>query len=359
MKKSIKDVFNADVFVGYIENKSPNFGMSNELESLFPIKPMTGLEYSYIVTATGAVELTAPSAFDAEPIAQHRKGFDAMKGELPLWRRMMNLSEKERQELMIMLDGNNELGIEALIARTYDDQATLIDGARMTMEFLRSRVLMDGKINIESKGGVVSVDYKVPSDQKITLSSGQTWDTPALDIVSQIQGWLDKVEEKTGVRPDTMIMNRNTFKYLRGNKQLVANILPAGALGTDIQNTLFITDMKIMEALKALTGLSEIKIYNKKVSMDGKILDLIEDNKICIYPSGMLLGNTLIAPSPAEFNAQYSANSGAQVAVTSEGIAVNMTVNEKAPYTAETQVEFLGLPSFLASNLVIQATVKS
>lgn len=153
MKKSIKDVFNADVFVGYIENKSPNFGMSNELESLFPIKPMTGLEYSYIVTATGAVELTSPSAFDAEPIAQHRKGFDAMKGELPLWRRMMNLSEKERQELMIMLDGNNEPGIEALIARTYDDQATLIDGARMTMEFLRSRVLMDGKINIESKGG--------------------------------------------------------------------------------------------------------------------------------------------------------------------------------------------------------------
>lgn len=359
MRQTLKDALNADAFAGYIEAKTPDFVEAYDLEALFPLQRMSGLTYSYLKTANGAVELTAPSAFDAEPITQHRKGFDAMKGEMPLWRRKMNISEKERQELMILLDGNNEEAVKNLLRQIYDDQMTLVSGAKMTMEFLRSRVLMDGKINIESKGGVVSVDYKVPAENKYTLSSANTWDTPEADVVGQIQSWLDKVEDATGVRPDSMILNRTTFRYLRNNKQLRDNILPAGALGQPISASMVVTDMKLMETLKELTGLSEIKIYNKKVSMDGKLHDLIEDNKVVIYPSGIKLGNTLVGVSPAEFNAQYVANAGNDIAITSEGIAVNMIVNDKAPYTAETQVEFIGLPSFLASDFVVQATVKS
>ena len=359
MTQTLKEVLNADAFAGYIEAKTPDFVEAYELESLFPLQRMSGLTYSYLKTANGAVELTAPSAFDAEPITQHRKGFDAMKGELPLWRRKMNISEKERQELMILLDGNNEEAVKSLLRQIYDDQMTLVSGAKMTMEFLRSRVLMDGKINIESKGGVVSVDYKVPGTNKHTLTSNNTWDTPEADVIGQIQTWLDTVEDKTGVRPDTLILNRNTFRYLRKNKTLRDNILPAGALGQAIANTMVITDAKLIEALKSLTGLAEVKVYNKKVSMDGALYDLIEDNKVAIYPSGMKLGNTLVGISPAEFNAQYVADAGNDIAITTEGIAVNMIVNEKAPYTAETQVEFIGLPSFLASDFVVQATVKS
>lgn len=359
MRQTLKDVFNADAFVGYVEAKSPDFVEAYELEKLFPTQRISGLTYSYLKTANGAVELTAPSAFDAEPITQHRKGFDAMKGELPLWRRKMDLSEKERQELMILLDGNNDEAVKNLLRQIYDDQMALISGAKMTMEFLRSRVLMDGKINIASKGGVVSVDYKVPADNKYTLNLANTWDTPEADIVGQIQGWLDTVEDKTGVRPDAMVLNRKTFRYLRANKQIKSMILPAGALGQPISNSMVITDAKIIEVLKALTGLNEIMVYNKKVSMDGVLYDLIEDNKVAIYPSSVKLGNTLLGISPAEFNAQYVANAGNDIAITPEGIAVNMIVNDKAPYTAETQVEFIGLPSFLASDLVVQATVKS
>ena len=359
MIEELKNVLNADAFAGYIEAKTPDFVEAYELESLFPLQRMSGLTYSYLKTANGAVELTAPSAFDAQPISQHRKGFDAMKGELPLWRRKMNISEKERQELMILLDGNNKKAVNNLLRQIYDDQMTLVTGAKMTMEYLRAKVLMDGKVNIESKGGVVSVDYKVPAANKYTLSGNNTWDTPEADIIGQIQTWLDKVEDATGVRPDGMILNRNTFRYLRKNTALTSNILPAGALGQPIQSSMVITDMKLIEALKSLTGLSEIKVYNKKVSMDGKLYDLIEDNKVAIYPTGMKLGNTLVGVSPAEFNAQYTANTGNKVAITSEGIAVNMIINNEAPYTAETQVEFIGLPSFLASDFVVQATVKS
>ncbi|MGL5803216.1 MAG: major capsid protein, partial [Cetobacterium sp.] len=222
MNMKFDEVFNASAFVGYVEENMPILGEATELEGLFPVRVIDGLDYSYIKTKNGAVELTAPSAFDAEPIAQHREGFDAMKGELPLFRKKMNLTEKEYHMLQLYLRSADDQGVARLLTQIYDDQMTLVNGAIMTQEFLRSRVIMDGKITINSKGGAVAVDYKVPAAQKITLSGNAMWSNPDLDIVGQIQGWLDAVEDRTGVRPTRMLMNRNTFRLLRNNKQIKA-----------------------------------------------------------------------------------------------------------------------------------------
>lgn len=357
----LQDIYTSDAIAGYIDKIKPELVESYVLKALFPDKKVTGLDYSYIKTTNGVIELTAPSAYDAEPIAQNRAGFDAMTGAMPLFRRKMVLSEKERQKLLTALAVGTEEGVKAILREIFDDQMTLVRGARMTMEFLRSRVLMDGKINIESKGGAVSIDYKVPSNHKFTLSgAGQKWSDPDTDIVGQIQGWLDTVEDETGIRPDSIIMNRKTFKYLRANKGIRDNMIPLSVLASaTVANSVFITDDQIMATFKALTGLANVTVHNSKVSMDKKVYDLIEDNKVCIYPSSIKLGDTLIGTSPAEFSAQYIANAGNEIAITSEGIAVNAYVENRAPYTSGTEVEFIAIPSFEGSDFVIQATVES
>lgn len=359
MNVKLQDILTSQSFVGYVDKRLPELEEQTVLKALFPDKKMAGLDFSYIKTANGAIELTAPSAFDAEPIAQQRAGFDAMKGELPLFRRKMVLSEKERQLLMTTVATNSVEGLSTVLSNIYDDQMTLVSGARMTMEFLRTRVLMDGKITIASKGGAVNFDYKVPAEHKFTLTGQDTWDKPEAPIITQIQGWMDKVEEDTGRRPDTMIMNRNTFRLLRANNEIRANILPLSIMATAaVANSTFISDDMIMATFKALTGLTNVIVYNGKVMMDKQMYDLIEDKKVAIFPSGIKLGNTLIGTSPAEFSAQWASAAGNDVAVTSEGIAVNAYVNDKAPYTAGTEVEFIAIPSFEGSDYVIQATVQ-
>lgn len=359
MITKLNEVFNASAFVGYVEATQEILGEATELESLFPVRTIDGLDYSYIKTANSAVELTAPSAFDAEPIAQHREGFDAMKGELPLFRRKMNLSEKEKSMLKLYMRANNEEGVNRLLTQIFDDQATLVKGAVMTQEFLRARALMDGKITIASKGGAVAVDYKVPSTNKYTFSSADAWNDPTADIVKQIADALDKVEDATGVRPSRMIMNRNTFRLLRANNQIKANMMPiATAVAAGLADGVVITDAQIMSTFKMLTGLNEVIIYNKKVSMDGVLYDLIEDNKVAIVPEGEL-GNTLIGTSPAELNMDDANKSGADITIMGNGLAVNTYSNDKAPYTAGTEIEFVGLPSFLASDRVVLMTVVS
>ena len=359
MNINLKDVLTSQSFTGYVEKVIPELQEQMVLKALFPDKKVAGLDFSYIKSGNHAIELTAPSAYDAEPIAQQREGFDAMKGELPLFRRKMVLSEKERQMLLTTLATSNEQAVKDVLTGIYDDQMTLISGARMTMEFLRSRVLMDGKITIESKGGAVNYDYKVPAEHKTKLTGANTWDKADAPIITQIQGWLDKVEEDCGVRPDTIVMNRNTFKLLRNNKEIRANIVPLSVMATAaVANSTFIADDMITATLKALTGLTNVIVYNAKVKMDKKMFDLIEDKKVALFPSSIKLGNTLIGTSPAEFSARWSADAGHEVSVTGEGIAVNAYVNEQAPYTAGTEVEFIAVPSFEGSDCVFQATVQ-
>ncbi len=355
--KKMNEVFNSSAFIGYVDDLVPEFLGGTRLESLFPTRTIDGLDYSYIKTANSAVELTAPSAMDAEPIAQHREGFDAMKGELPLFRRKMNLSEKEKSMLGLYIQSNSEQGVERLLTQIFDDQATLVKGAIMTQEFLRARALMDGKINIASKGGAVVVDYKVPASNKYTLAGTEAWSDAGAPIVDQITTWLDKVEEETGVRPSRMVMNRNTFKLLRKNTQIRENMIPLGVMASaSLQANAVITDVQLEATFKALTGITEVIVYNQKVQMDGTLYDLIEDNKIAIVPAGEL-GNTMVGTSPAEINMGDANASGANIVVMGNGLAVNTYNNTQAPYTAGTEIEFVGLPSFLASNRVVLATV--
>lgn len=356
MMKKLSDVMTADSFVGYVETALPINQEATELAGLFPLRIMPGLDYSYITTDGRPVELTAPSAFDAEPINQNRESFDAMAGQLPLFRKKMHLTEKEKVMLSLYMRANDVAGMERLITNIYDDQRTLIRGARMTMEFLRSRALMDGKISINSKGGAVSVDYLVPSEHKITLAGDETWEKPAAPIIEQIKKWMSLIEDKTGIKPTKMLMNSNTYAYFAKNLQLRNHLMPIALLAqTAVANALPVSDMQILESLKAATGLTSITVYNRKVYMDGTNLDLIEDNKIVLFPDGEL-GNTLVGTSPAELYVQTGGE--ANVAVTSEGIAINVSGTDKAPYTVETQVEFIALPSFIASNVVVQVKVK-
>jgi hypothetical protein len=346
---NFEEVFTAASFVGYLEEKHPELDATNALSSLFPITPIDGLDYSYIKSAQGVIELTAPSAFDAEPIKQDREGFDAVKGELPLFRRKMVLTEKEKYQLELYIQAGKEESVKRLLTQIYNDELTLVDGAMMTMEFLRARALTEGRINIFSKGGAVSVDYKVPADQQFT-----GWDFTTDSVIEKFKEAMDKVEDNTGVRPAGVIMNRTSFKKVRDNPELAQYLSGVITCGGTALPPYMISDEAIIATLKDLTGLKEVIVYDKKVQLDGIVSPLIADNKLSFFPEGQL-GGTMVGISPAEMAAGRANAAGASISVTGEGIAVNVTTETKAPYSTQTEVEFVALPSFIKSDQIALA----
>jgi hypothetical protein len=346
---SFDEIFTAASFIGYLEEKHPDLDASNALSAFFPITPIDGLDYSYIKSAQGVIELTAPSAFDAEPIKQDREGFDAVKGELPLFRRKMVLTEKEKYQLELYISAGKEESVKRLLTQIYNDEMTLVNGAMMTMEYLRAKALTEGMINIFSKGGAISVDYKVPADQKFT-----GWDFTTDSVVEKFKEAMDKVEDNTGVRPAGTIMNRNSFKKVKDNPELAQYLSGIITTGGTALPSYMISDEQVIAAIQTLTGLNEVLVYDKKVQLDGAVANIIADNKLSFFPEGQL-GGTMVGMSPAEMASGRANAAGATISVTGEGIAVNVTTEIKAPYSTQTEVEFVALPSFIKSDQIALA----
>ena len=78
------DLMNASYIANYIDLVRPTSILDSGLVTIFPNRPIMGLDYSYAKTTHGHVEIAPVSAYDAEPIAQNRESFDAVKNNKDL-----------------------------------------------------------------------------------------------------------------------------------------------------------------------------------------------------------------------------------------------------------------------------------
>ena len=67
------------------------------------------------------------------------------------------------------------------------------------------QLLSKGKIQITTENRIgYDYDYRLPATHKTTLGNGDTakWsDTDNATPIQDIQGWQDRIEEDTGIRP--------------------------------------------------------------------------------------------------------------------------------------------------------------
>ena len=77
--------------------------------------------------------------------------------------------------------------------------------------------LTTGAIAITANGQSYSYDYGVPTSHKVETSVA--WSNPQADIGADIEAWMDKIEEDTGVRPTRAVCRSSTFKYFLSNEK--------------------------------------------------------------------------------------------------------------------------------------------
>ena len=351
------DLMNASYIANYIDLVRPTSILDSGLVTIFPNRPIMGLDYSYAKTTHGHVEIAPVSAYDAEPITQNRESFDAVKGDLPLFRSKMILSEKEKAQLVSTMNSPiSKDYLNKLVASIYDDRMSLVTSLAWTQEYLRAKTLSEGKITMQSQGGAITIDYKVPANHKFTLTGTDAWTDVTAPILDQIKSWIEVVYLETGVMPSEMYLNYNTFKLMAKNDQVKAYAFPVSlALNAGTSPLVSLSDEQVMATIKAFTGLNSINVIHKKITIGGVAYDLIADNKISIVPMGQI-GETLVGTSPAEYSKNYEGNDN--VEVTAEGYAVaSISSKDGAPYIYETQVEMVCLPSLPVSDTMVLATV--
>lgn len=330
---------------GVSSNSMPYLG-----EVLFPSQKKVGLTLSWIKGAQGLPVALMPAAFDTEAPIRDRIGVSRIETEMAFFRERMVIKEKERQELLNALAGQNAAQLQAIVKPIYDDAANLIRGVDVDAERMRMQLLSTGKIGIEANRQKYNYDYKFKASHKITLSSTAKWsDTVNSNPVRDIMEWQQLAEDDTGNKPTRAICSRKTWGYLLENEKIKKD------MNVEKGQNLILTDNMLQQYFINKLGLT-ITIYTKKyaLAVAGPSQQFFPDNVFTLLPDGKL-GETYFGTTPEEADLMTGA-SQAQVQIVNTGVAVT-TYKKVHPVNVETIVSAICLPSFEMADSVIIANV--
>lgn len=345
---TIFDLINARNIATYYEengsNRIPYLG-----ETLFPARKQLGLDLSWIKGFNGLPVQLKPSAFDAKATLRDRVTLNKIETEMPFFREAMRVGEKERQEILRLMDSTNSQYLMPVINRIYDDATNLVNGARVISERMIMQLLSTGKISIVANRINYDYDYQMPSTHKETLTSTDQWDDPGSNPVDDIRTWQDIIEDDTGVRPTRAICTRKTWNYLLANETIRKDMNPVGG-----QN-IILTDSMLQQYFAAKLGLS-VAVYNKKFALEvgGAAQLFYPDDYFTLIPDGNL-GNLYYGTTPEEADLM-SGGTSAEVQIVNTGVAIT-TIKEPHPVNVETIVSQICLPSFETIDTIFIAKV--
>ena len=314
-------------------------------EELWPDEQKLGLDLKFIKGASGLPVVLKPSAYDVVALKRDRIGFEKVATEMPFFKESTMIDEEMRQQLNMVLETGNQAYIDAILIRVFDDEMTLLRGARAQRERMRMSLLTTGGISISANGQDYDYDYGLKDYQNVTVK--KAWSDPTADIITDIEEWIQDIVDHTGVRPERAVLTSNTWKYFRNN-----NLIRNAIWGNDS-----IAPVSAEKVLSYVEDTLKLKIarYDKKfIDEQGAIKNYVPDDLFVLIPPGTL-GKGWFGTTPEQSDLMSGA--AANVVITDTGVAVT-TVKKTDPVNVDTKVSMIFLPSFEAMDNILIADVK-
>lgn len=259
---------------------------------------------------------------------------------MPFFKESKYIDEELRQELNKVIDSNNQLYIDTIVRRIFDDEAELLEGAEVQRERMRMMMLTTGTISVEGNGQAYDYDYGMPEDHSVNATVA--WSNPDATIIADIRKGIDKIVEDTGVTVTRALCSSKVFGYFRINKELKGTLLAIS------DGTGYLSDAKIKQYFKDELDI-EIVTYDKKYRDENETAQrFVSDDVFVMFPDGQL-GNTWFGTTPEE--SDLMASEVANVTIVDTGVAVT-TIEKADPVNVETKVTMICLPDFPTADQV-------
>jgi hypothetical protein len=337
---NVFDLINSKEIAAYweelVSNRIPYIG-----EGLFPAQKRVGLDLSWIRGKNNLPVRLRPSAFDAKPTLRDRGRLKLQQTEMPFFREAMQLSERDRQQLMSLGNATDAL-LTAAILRLFEDAAQLIEGALVVPEIMRLALMQNASFTIASDVEKVSYDYDYDPDgdwaaeNVVTLLTGDKWDTTT----------SRKIRDILAIKRTAMARGKTITRAVMG-PELWADMLEDETIGKDIfplTDRADLSDADLSSYLSRKTGITFTVNEKFYLGDDGVQHPFVEADKVIFLPAGTL-GYTYFGTTPEEADLQ-AGYTEAQVSIVSTGVAVTTKVDAGPPVNNLTWVSEIVLPSF-------------
>lgn len=341
----IYDKVTASNIAGYFNALQENVD-STLGESIFPARKQLGTKLSYIKGASGQSVALKAAAFDTNVTIRDRVSAEIHDEQMPFFKEAMLVKENDRQQLNLVKDTGNEALVNTIVAGIFNDNLTLVNGARARLEAMRMQVLATGKIAFTSDGVNKDIDYGVKPDHKKQVS--KSWAEPSATPLADLEDAIETARE-LGLNPERAIMNAKTFGLIRKAASTVKAIKPFAADGSSV------TKAELQNYVADNYGV-EIVIENGTYRNEkGEVSKFFPDGHLTLIPNGPL-GNTVFGTTPEESDLFADNTVNADVEIVDSGIAVT-TTKTTDPVNVQTKVSMVALPSFERLDDVYMLTV--
>lgn len=162
-------------------------------------------------------------ALDAEAQIADRPDFKELQYELLLVKRKINQGEALRKKIRDFGMSSEE---RAVIEAVYNDAANLIAQVLTRFEVMADEALCTGKLTIDENDVNVTVDYNLPDEHRLVVSS---WSSSAHDILGDLVK-IQKVAKNKIVRA---LVSSKVMGYITNNAKLNSIASDAGEYLTD------------------------------------------------------------------------------------------------------------------------------
>lgn len=309
-------------------------------EELFPDDKKRGLNLDWLKGAKGLPIVLKTSAFDASAVPRGRIGFEKLSTQMPYFKESTYIDEELRQELNMVLETGNQVYIDSVLNRIFDDEMRLVRGARAARERMRMMALTTGVVIMASNGQAFTYDYGLTHKATVSVS----WsDYKNSDPIEDIRVSKEEIEQETGTKITRAMCDSQVLRDLRNNEKIKNEIYAdrqnIGAITNDMVKT-YISDQ--LDGLKIATNDKRYKDENEETQK------FMPENTFVMFPDGAL-GKTWFGTTPAESDLQ--SGNAANVTITDTGVAVT-TVQKVDPVNVETIVSMICLPSFESADEV-------
>lgn len=304
-------------------------------EELFPVDKKLGLNLSWIKGSRGLPVVLKTSAFDAAAIPRPRIGFEKLETEMPYFKESKYVDEELRQQLNMVLETGNQAYINTVMTRIFDDELSLLRGARASRERMRMMALTTGSIVMANNGQQFEYDYGIPAANKVDASAKWS-DTTNSDPIEDIRQLKESIYQRTGVTVSRAMCDNAVWKNIRNNSKIKNQIYAIKPIVGALTNQMvreFISDQ--------LDGFTVYVNEMRYTDEDGDAQKFMPANTFVVFPDGPL-GKTWFGTTPAESDLMSGA--AANVAITDTGVAV-VTTKKVDPVNVETIVSMICLPS--------------
>ena len=345
MALNLKEVFAPAAIAAYWTN-DPTNSIPFASDALFPAKKKAGLDLKWLRGHKGVGVSLMPSAFDAKATFRTREGFKFDETEMPFFREGYHLGEKDRQEILRVLDSNDPYARD-VINRIYDDTAQLITGARIVPERMIWQLLAPASgtpgITIKANGVNYTYNYDPDGGWKTSnwneLKTTHKWSATTATPISDLNAAKDAILAATGEIVSEVYMNTATFRNMIAADEVKNRFLTVMKTTTAV-----LLDSEARQVVEAATGL-KIHLYDKmfKADQNSASEKYLPDGMVVVTPSGAL-GNVWYGTTPEEADL-LSGQSGASVSIVNTGVAITteLTVH---PVNTNIYASEIVLPSF-------------